>query len=157
MNPAERVVFDCNIFFQALISPAGPAGQALDAVVDGRCSLFVSEFIFDELKDITSPASRGSVQLDYRASRAFLESIAEIATTLVDVPAVFEFPRDPKDAHYVDLALAAQAKLIVSRDLDLLSLGDASTPEGRDFRIRFPDLEILTPTELLRFINRNHA
>jgi len=83
-----------------------------------------------------------------------LESIAEIATTLVDVPAVFEFPRDPNDAHYVDLALAAQAKLIVSRDLDLLSLGDPSTPEGREFRARFPDLEILTPSELLRLLDR---
>jgi predicted nucleic acid-binding protein len=65
----------------------------------------------------------------------------------------FEFPRDPKDARYVDLALAAQAKLIVSRDLDLLFLGDPSTPEGRDFQARFPDVEILTPTELLRLLN----
>lgn len=150
MNPPERVVFDCNVFFQALISPAGPAGQALAAAVDGNCSLFVSEFIFDELKGITSrPHLVARFHLTTEQVAHFWESIAEIATMLVDVPAVFDFPRDPQDAHYVDLAVAAQAKLIVSRDLDLLSLVDPSTPEGRDFRARFPDLEILTPTELL--------
>lgn len=154
MKEPERVVFDCNIFFQALISPSGPAGQALDAVVDGSCLLFVSEFIFDELKDITSrPHLVARFSLTAERVALFLESIAEIATALVDVPAVFELPRDPKDARYVDLALAAQAKLIVSRDLDLLSLTDPSTPEGRDFRARFPDIEILTPTELLRLLN----
>ena len=154
MKPPQRVVFDCNIFFQALISPAGPAGQALDAVVDGRCVLFIAEFIFDELKEITSRSQLATrFRLTAERIALFLESITEIATALVDVPAVFEFPRDPKDARYVDLALAAQAKLIVSRDLDLLSLGDRSTPEGREFQARFPDIEILTPTELLRLLN----
>jgi putative PIN family toxin of toxin-antitoxin system len=154
MTEPERVVFDCNIFFQALISPAGPAGQAFDAVVDGSCLLFVSEFIFDELKDITSrPHLTARFSLTVERVALFLELIAAIATAVADVPAVFEFPRDPKDARYVDLALAARAKLIVSRDLDLLSLTDPATPEGRDFRARFPDMQILTPTELLRLLN----
>ena len=154
MNSPERVVFDCNIFFQALISPAGPAGKALDAVAEGRCLLFVSEFVIDELKDITSrPHLVARFNLTAERVAFFLDSIAEIATTLDDVPAVFEFPRDPKDAHYVDLAIAAQAKLIVSRDLDLLSLNDPLTPEGCDFRVRFPNLQILTPTELMRLLN----
>ena len=76
--------------------------------------------------------------------------MTEIATTLSVVPAVFEFPRDPTDAHYVDLAIAAHAKLIVSRDLDLLSLGDPQTADGQDFQRRFPGLQILTPTQLLQ-------
>ena len=154
MNAAERVVFDCNIFFQALISPTGPAGQALDAIAEGRCFLFVSQFVIDELNDITSrPHLVARFSLTAERVALFLDSISEIATTLVHVPAVFEFPRDPKDAHYIDLAVAVQAKLIVSRDLDLLSLNDPLTPEGRDFRVRFPDLQILTPTELLRLLN----
>jgi predicted nucleic acid-binding protein len=75
-----------------------------------------------------------------------------MASLIADVAHVFEFRRDPKDAHYVDLALAVNAKLIVSRDKDLLSLRDASTLEGREFLDRFPMLLILTPTEALQLI-----
>jgi predicted nucleic acid-binding protein len=32
---------------------------------------------------------------------------------------VFEYERDTDDAHYIDLAVACRAKLIVSRDRDL--------------------------------------
>ncbi|HEY4233418.1 MAG TPA: putative toxin-antitoxin system toxin component, PIN family [Lacipirellulaceae bacterium] len=67
---------------------------------------------------------------------------------------MFDFPRDPKDAHYVDLALAVNAKLIVSRDKDLLSLRDATTTDGRDFMSRFPALSILTPPEALKLIEK---
>lgn len=155
MTPPERVVFDCNIFFQSLISPAGPAGHALDAAADGRCSLFISEFVLDELRDVTS---RSSIVARFRFTderlKLFLESLVELATMVGDVPHVFEFPRDPKDARYVDLAVAAQAKLIVSRDLDLLSLGDSATADGRDFKSRFPELQILTPTELLQLLSQ---
>jgi predicted nucleic acid-binding protein len=68
------------------------------------------------------------------------------------VPPIFEYPRDPDDAHYVDLAIAADAKLIVSRDNDLLSLRDPATVAGQDFLSRFPLLLILTPPEALRLL-----
>ena len=73
MTTPERVVFDCNIFFQALINPLGPAGQALEAVADGRCILFVSKFVFDELQDVTSrPPPGNPFQADARiASNGF--------------------------------------------------------------------------------------
>jgi len=154
MTQPERVVFDCNIFFQAPISPTGPAGQSLEAAADGRCSLFVAEFVLDELRDVTSrPAIVSRFNLTDERLSLFVEAIMEIATMLVSIPHVFDFPRDPKDAAYVDLAIAAHAKLIVSRDLDLLSLGDSSTSEGRDFKNRFPELQILTPTELLNLLS----
>jgi uncharacterized protein len=70
-------------------------------------------------------------------------------TLVENAPHVFDLPRDPDDAHYIDLAVASQAKLIVSRDKDLLSLRDEENEEARDFRTRFPDLEILTPPELM--------
>jgi predicted nucleic acid-binding protein len=50
--------------------------------------------------------------------------------------------------------VAANAKLIVSRDKDLLSLTDATTPEGQDFASRFPVISILTPSELLAMLEQ---
>lgn len=82
----------------------------------------------------------------------FIADVRSFSTFLDAIPHVFDFPRDPKDAHYVDLAVAAAAKLIVSRDKDLLSLRDATTLEGRDFQTRFPGLLVLTPPELLTLL-----
>jgi predicted nucleic acid-binding protein len=60
--------------------------------------------------------------------------------------------RDPDDAHYVNLALAADARLIVSRDRDLLDLMDSAKPEAAEFQSRFPALRILDPVGFLREI-----
>jgi uncharacterized protein len=87
-----------------------------------------------------------------RSSQQFIANICSFSTFLDSVPHVFDYPRDPKDAHYIDLALVAHAKLIVSRDKDLLPLRDAATAEGRDFIRRFPALSILTPPEALTLL-----
>jgi predicted nucleic acid-binding protein len=50
----------------------------------------------------------------------------------------------------MNLALKAEARLIVSRDRHLLVLADPARKEGRDFQIQFPTLRILDPVELLR-------
>jgi uncharacterized protein len=65
-------------------------------------------------------------------------------------PVVFTYERDPDDAHYVNLALAANANLIVSRDRDLLDLADTTRPEAIEFRRQFPTLRILEPVQFLR-------
>jgi predicted nucleic acid-binding protein len=58
------------------------------------------------------------------------------------IPEIYRNPFDPDDSHYVNLAVASNARLITSHDGDLLNLMDESRPEGRDFRRRFPDLQI---------------
>ena len=79
----------------------------------------------------------------------FRRLLSEMASLMDEVPHVFEFARDPQDAHYVDLAVAANAKLIVSRDKDLLSLRDATTTDGREFLNRFPMI-LIRATEKTR-------
>ena len=75
----------------------------------------------------------------------FLADLASHATMLAAVPKVFPLPRDPKDEPYIDLAVAAQARYLVSRDNDLLDLmGDAA------FRQQFPELTVIDPVALLR-------
>lgn len=100
MKPPERVVFDCNVFFQAFLSELGPAGQLLQAVHDKTLSLFLSEHVLEELRDVRSRPHIVS-QYKFTPERAweFLGSLADMATLVTDVPHVLEFPRDPNDAH----------------------------------------------------------
>jgi putative PIN family toxin of toxin-antitoxin system len=151
MSLPERAVFDCNVLLQGLISPRGPARRLLDAVNERQLLLFLSAYVIDEFREV---ASRHKVQRKYHLTDALVEKfcaqLISQATFVDDVPHVFDYPRDPDDAHYIDLAVAAVANLIVSRDQDLLSLKDTSTQSGRDFTARFPAIEILTPPELVR-------
>lgn len=155
MTGPERVVFDCNVYFQALISPSGPARKLVEFAVQDRLRVFASSYVIDELRDVTSrPQIVAKFAIADTAATEFLAVIAACTTMLENVPKVFEFPRDPKDAHYVNLAVAAQAKLIVSRDKDLLSLRDPNTADGRGFKLQFPELTVLTPPELLDMLRQ---
>ena len=83
----------------------------------------------------------------------FFEAIEIAATLLEGFPEIFSYQRDPDDAHYINLALAADARLIVSRDKDLLDLMDATKPEAAEFQQRYPSLRILSPVGFLREID----
>ena len=152
----ERVVFDCNVYFQALISRSGPAAQCFAAAQEGKLLLFASPRVVGELRDVClRPRIASHFRLTDARVDAFVAEIERVAEFLNDVPHVFDYERDPNDAHYVDLAVAATAKLIVSRDRDLLALKDPHNPDGADFRLRFPQLSILTPVELLGRLARS--
>ena len=112
--------------------------------------MLLSPLILDELRDVAArPHLAMKFSLTEERVADFIAVLRQNSRQVSVVPHIFEFDRDPKDAHYIDLAVAADAKLIVSRDNDLLSLGDRSTAQGQDFATRFPNIEILTPTELL--------
>ena len=114
---------------------------------DGRLELFISPDVLAEVRDVlTRPKTlRKFPALTPEAVDVFLLDVASHATTLPAVPNVFSLPRDPKEEPYIDLAAAAQARYLVSRDNDLLDLmGDAA------FRQRFPGLTVIDPVALLR-------
>ena len=146
----QRVVFDCNVYFQALISPEGPAGACLSAAQQGLLRLFVTDHIIQELTEVCSrPHLVDRFGFTPERLNRFTLKIRKIAKVVDEVPHVFDYERDPDDEHYVDLAVACGANLIASRDKDLLALVDQSTAVGRDFHERFPELEIIAPVELL--------
>jgi predicted nucleic acid-binding protein len=78
-----------------------------------------------------------------------IREIQECSESWADIPAVYQHPWDPDDSPYINLALAAGARLIATRDRHLLDLMNATIPESRAFRRRFPELEILRPEQLL--------
>ena len=150
-NP-PKVVFDCNIFVQALINLNGPAGRCLQEAREGYFTLIASPYVLAEVREIylKTPAKYGitSEQTDELA-----RAIASWATIVTDVPSIYRHAYDPDDSHYVDLALKEDARFIVSRDRHLLMLADRSNKEGQDFQLRFPTLRILDPVQFIGEMN----
>lgn len=150
MNLPDRVVFDCNVFVQALISPSGPASACVRSALSNEVKLFFSEYILEELRDVAAREPLPSrFNLTNEKVETFISLLRGNAILLDNIPHVFTYPRDPDDEHYVDLAAACNAHLIASRDRDLLALNDVSTETGKQFRLQFPDLLIMTPDQLL--------
>jgi uncharacterized protein len=145
-----KTVFDCNVFLQAAASANGPAAACLNLARNGRISLVVSLPILAELKDVASrPKVAAQLALTEAIVNALIEDVMTYAHVLPDVPSIFVHPIDPKDSVYVNVAVAAGATIITTRDLHLLNLTDPTRPESTEFRSRFPGLEVLTPVQLL--------
>ncbi len=144
-------VFDCMILLQAAANPLGEAGRCYLAVEMGLVQLTVSQATRYEAHDVLS---RGLIRLklpNLTAERVaeFMDSVDYYALQIVAVPLTFRIPRDPKDEKYLNLAIAAGAQYLVSRDNDLLDLMQDSR-----FRTNYPNLEILGPAEFLDRVAR---
>lgn len=129
----RRVVFDCVIFAQALMNPKGPAGGCLHAAESGDCLLHLSAFVLQEMRELPDklPARYG---ITPDRVETLITQVCEYAVLVTDVPERFTHPTDPKDSAYVNLALATNSNLVVSRDRHLLALMDLATAIGHSFR-----------------------
>jgi putative PIN family toxin of toxin-antitoxin system len=150
-NP-PGVVCDCMIFLQAVANENGPAAAVLRLLDHDAISLFVSEAIFEEVRDVLSRAevrARNKGITDARMDALFTR-LAEKAIAIKNVPEEFRYERDPDDEPYINLALTTRAQYLVTRDTDLLDLMDESTEAGKGFRFKYPFLRILDPLAFLR-------
>jgi putative PIN family toxin of toxin-antitoxin system len=145
---APRVVFDCPVFAQALISPRGPAGACLTLAQTRRVALYVSPYVLHEIREL---AGKLKPRLGVTAERVelLIADLAKYAQLVSDVPQRFVHPVDAGDSPYINLALAANARLVVTRDQHLLALMDQAIPLGQDFATLFPTLRVIQPTDLL--------
>jgi len=148
-NTREKVVFDCNIFLQFLLNPNGPAGRCVQIALDGKVELLVSDAVLDELHDLPQKAVAIKFGIDESTITRFVQSLLQQATYVAIVSEAFLHPIDPDDSCYVNLALAGNASLIVSRDKHLLGLNDATKVWSADFRSRFPNLRVVAVEKFL--------
>lgn len=153
-----RVVFDCVVCLQGAARETGPAGACFRLMRAGAVTACVSAAVLAEVKDVLNrpKVRRRFKSLTVERVDAFLRQLEGNAVVADSVPEVFTYPRDPDDERYVDLALAAGAKYLVTWDNDLLNLM-ADNPDGADFRNRFPGLRVLTPVAFLREIAQTPA
>ncbi len=128
--------------------PNGPAGRCKQLVDRGVVELFVSEEVLAEMADVLSRSRTRKLApaLTLEVIEAFIAGVRLKAICLWNVPEEYRFERDPKDACYLNLAIVARAKFIVSRDNDLLDLMKPRSETAREFQRRFPLLKIINPT-----------
>ncbi len=132
-----RVVLDANVVFAG----AGWRGEAygcLLAMARRRITVFGTSEMLDELR--ATVAQRGG---KFRhPAHTVLSWYYRTVKIVAPVPLGKQRSRDVQDDPYLACALAAGAKVIVSRDDDLLAM---NKPFG---------IEIITPRELLRRLAR---
>lgn len=146
------VVFDCVVCLQGAARETGPDGACFRLLSAGAVTAYLSPAVLAEVDDVLRrPKSRQRFKtLTAARVEAFLGELHRRAVLIDPVPQVFTYPRDPGDEPYLNLAIAAKARYLVTWDNDLLDLMNEAVAEGQDFRQRFPDLTILDPVAFLR-------
>lgn len=154
IKPFYRAVFDCMIYVQAAARVKSPANACFKLVEAGIVRLYLSREILAEIEDVLSRTqlrNRFETLTDEKVE-AFLDDIKSKARILKNVPAVIQYPRDPKDEKYVNLAIEVEADFIVSRDKDLLDLMTHVSADAKEFRQKSRPLKIVEPIEFLKII-----
>lgn len=142
------------VFLQGLISESGVAVNCFELFENGIVELFVSEEVLEEIKDvITRPKLQAKYpRLTIERAEKLIEVLRAKATVIKNVPSVFNYARDPKDEKYINLAAAAGAQYIISRDTDLLDLMTGFNDDSKEFRQKFRPLKIIEPLEFLKIV-----
>lgn len=135
-----RIVVDTNIFVGACLT-AGAANQVMASCIEGRHIALFGNALFAEYEDVLS---RTRVFDKSRLSAKERDELFEIFLSGCDSIRVYyqwrPNLRDEGDDHLMELAVAGNAKCIVTRNV-------------RDFaqaQLLFPQVLILTPAQLLK-------
>lgn len=119
MSSDKYIVVDTSVLISALLKPHSVPAQALE-VARTHFKIAVS---METLTELTKVLSR-----DYLARYRTVderETFLVLYSELAEIIAITEHVtdcRDPKDNKFLDLALAANARILVSSDSDLLVL-----------------------------------
>jgi putative PIN family toxin of toxin-antitoxin system len=117
------VVLDTNIFVSAAGSRASFSWQCFVLLAQRRFQLAVSKEILEEYEYIAERLSREPGKFHGLNWRPLFRWIHEKAVYVEPMPPGKQRGRDATDDIYLACALAGGAKIIVSRDDDLLVLG----------------------------------
>jgi putative PIN family toxin of toxin-antitoxin system len=123
----HKVVLDTTILVSAFLKPVS-GGASFDLLRFGEEGAFVfylSEEILEETIRVLLTSKRNRARYNYSVVEVEIygRSILNAAEIVKDLPAI-RVVRDPNDDAILATAIAARADYLVSRDKDLLSLGE---------------------------------
>jgi putative PIN family toxin of toxin-antitoxin system len=150
------VVYDCMILLQAAARPSR-VHTTIRLVEEQRVILCISGPVLAEVRDVLT---RPEVIAKFPALTAervdmFLTDLIARAKMWDHVPIAFSLPRDKKDEPYINFAIEANARFLVTwNERHLTYLMRRDTPESVDFCTRYPNLRILSPVEFIAAVGR---
>jgi len=117
--------------------------------------VFVSDATLAEVHEVVGRPKlrRTFIRVTDADVEAFFRNLALVVTRIESVPAKVRLVRDPKDAMYLDLAVATGAEFVVSRDNDLLDLMTSADPDAETFRTAYPTIRVLDPVAFLQTLS----
>ena len=147
-------VFDCVTLVQSVLSETGPAARCVELVEQSVVTLAVSEYTLAEIGEVLSRSGlrKRYVSLTDKRVQWLVSLLADQGKFFSQIKSHYDYPRDPDDEPYLNLAIEAGAEFLVTRDRDLLDLMRWDREEGRTFQRRFPKLKNVDPVTFLKLI-----
>ncbi|MFH2031249.1 MAG: putative toxin-antitoxin system toxin component, PIN family [Bacteroidota bacterium] len=137
MKEVPRVVIDNNVFISALLKSKN-CSAILEAFLDGKFDLVISEELISELIDVVSQPKFSSIILT-KDINELLELLSKEVEIILPKSKFFTC-RDTKDNMVLECAFSGDVECIVTGDNDLLELK------------KFKGIPILTPQKFLKYI-----
>lgn len=138
-----RIVIDTNILVGACIG-AGAANRSIAACLRGQARPLIGTALLHEYEDVLhreSVFAQGRLNIDERETLLdiFLAKCEWVRIYYAWRPNL----RDEADNHLLELAVAGNAEMIVTRNLK----------DFRDMELRFPQIRICTPETFLEALH----
>jgi uncharacterized protein len=116
-----RVVADTNIWVSGVLSSAGAPARLVDAFLEGRFTLVVSDPLLAEVADVlTRPRIAERSRFTPSETSDLVAAMRDLGE-LVPVTGERGICRDPDDDVVIETAICGQADVLVTGDQDLLA------------------------------------
>jgi putative PIN family toxin of toxin-antitoxin system len=109
-----KVIVDTNVLVSAVLKDKDPEAVILFIVERSEFEWIVSAAILEEYKEVLGREKFG---LPVDVLRKWNE-VLDVLTTVVEVDVAVDFPRDRKDAKFLECALAADVEYLITGDKD---------------------------------------
>ena len=140
-----RIVIDTNIFLAAVLKPAKTCRSILRLVLERKFQALMSEALFYEYEDILA---RDALFSNCPISAVEREDLLNAFLNCCQWVNIYyrwrPNLRDEADNYLIELAVAGQAKLIITRNIRHLTSGE----------LLFDDFRIITPEVFLKEFQR---
>jgi len=111
-----RVVVDTNVLISAILKDKDPEAVLLFIIESPDIEWLASHFILSEYKEVLRRKKFGLSEelVDKWAT------MIDLLTTVIDIDASIDFPRDRKDAKFLECAIAGNAQFFITGDRDFI-------------------------------------
>jgi uncharacterized protein len=110
----KRVIVDTNILVYAALSGRKPEEVINFIVASSDYQWILSQSILDEYIQVLN---RPKLKLNLPQKQRWLNLVSH-ATILIDVSPKVDFPRDQKDAKFIECAISSKADFLITGDRD---------------------------------------